>query len=372
MKPGSRGSRAWRWTPPAVIAVLAVLAGRAVPWAEVAARIGDASPPMLALATAATYMAVAARVVAWWSLLQGIGVSSFAIASRAAIVGMAINCVLIANAGEIHRVGIVVREAKVGTSAVIATVVIERLIVSVPFALFLAAAGLMLPLPPELARWRLIVLGAIAAMIIGLVLLARPIGHANADRPMAAGCRLRAANALRPFRESLRVLLSAGRTSLVLGLAVVHWAFQIVALVLLEVALQLPMPLVGTLLALLGMSASGSVRLAPGNLGLNQLVYAGTAATFGLEPESALGVAMVLQVIQTVPLLLLALAMSALAGISGRTGQPSSHTAPSYFALRNSSTTRPAQGTRSECVTSPAPTRPPRVWLPSFNRSRPL
>lgn len=343
MKPSSRGAVAWRWTPPAVIAALAVLAGRAVPWSDVAARIGEASLPMLALATAATYVAVAARLVAWWSLLRGVGVSSFALASRATVVGMAINCVLIANVGEVHRVGIVVREARVSASAVIATVVVERLIVSVPFALLLAGSGLMLPLPPELARWGPILLGAVAAMITCLVLLARPGRQEIAGRRLAAGCLRRVANALRPFREAVHVLLSAGRTSLVLGLAVVHWSFQIIALVLLEAALQLPMPLAGTVLALLGMSASGSVRLAPGNLGLNQIVYVGTAATFGLEPESALGVAMVMQMIQTVPLLVLALVMSLWAGFPGPGGKDRKARHLSHFASRISRNSRPAR-----------------------------
>lgn len=372
MKPRSRGVRVWRWTPPAVLAVLAVVAGQAVPWSEVGSRIGQASLPLLALATTATYLAMAARLVAWWVLLQGIGVRSLTMATRATVIGMAINCLLIANAGEAYRVGIVVREAKVSASAVIATVVIERLIVSAPFALLLAASGSMLPFSPELGRWRLIMLGLITAMIIGLVLVARPGRQPDVSRPMATGWRLRVGNALKRFRAAVRVMLSTGRTSLVLGLAVAHWVLQIGALVAVAAALQFPMPLAGSLIALFGMSASGSLRLAPGNVGINQLVYASTAATFGLEPAAALGVAVVLQVIQTVPLLLLALAMSALAGLSGRRGRPSLPTDASPFALRNSSTTRPAQGTPSRFVTSRAQTRPPDVWLPSSNRTRPL
>lgn len=368
MKPVWRGARAWRWAPPVVIAVLAVLAARAVPWGEVAARIAVASPPALAIATVATYLAVVARLVAWWILLQGVGVISLAIAGRATIVGMAINCLFIANVGEAHRVGIVVREARVSAPAVIASVVIERLIVSVPFALLLAVSGSMLPLPPELARWRLIVLGAIAAMIIGLLLLARPSRQKDAGMRIVSGWRSRAADALRRFRAAVRDLLSTGRTSLVLGLAVAHWVLQLIAIVSVAAALQFPLPVAGSLLALLGMSASGSVRLAPGNVGINQMVYASTAATFGLAPAGALGVAIVLQVIQTVPLLGLALIMSVLPDGSGRRGRPRwLRNSPFSFRVM-------LRGAMIHVglVTSTAPARPPDVWLPSSNRKRPL
>jgi uncharacterized membrane protein YbhN (UPF0104 family) len=369
MKPGSRGALAWRWTPPAVIAALSVLAARVVPWGEVAARIAGASAPMLAIATVATYLAVAARLVAWWTLLQGVGVISLAMACRATIVGMAINCLLIANVGEAHRVGIVVREARVSASAVIASVVIERLIVSVPFAVLLAVSGWMLPLPPELARWRLIVLGAIAAMIIGLLLLARPGRQKDPGMRMASGWRLRAADALRRFRAAVRDLLSTGRTSLVLGLAVAHWVLQLIALVSVAAALQFPLPLAGSLLALLGMSASGSARLAPGNVGINQMVYVSTAATFGLAPAGALGVAIVLQVIQTVPLLGFALIMSVLPDGSARRGRPRPASQLASLISRKSPA---ARWSHSESVTDQAPARPPDVWLPSSNRSQPL
>lgn len=369
MKPAWCGARAWRWAPPLVIVALAVLAACAVPWSEVVASIAGASLPMVAIATIATYLAVAARIFAWWTLLQRIGVISLAMAGRATIVGMAINCLLIANVGEAHRVAIVVREARVSTSAVIASVVIERLIVSLPFALLLAVSGSLLPLPPELASWRLIVLGVVAAMIIGLLLLARPGRQKPPDRGMASGWRLRAAEAVRRFRATLRDLLSTGRTSLVLGLAVAHWVLQFIAIVAIAAALQFPLPLAGSLLALLGMSASGSVRLAPGNVGINQIVYASTATTFGLDPAGALGVAIVLQVIQTVPLLGLAVAMIVVPSGSGRKelSRPLSQ-----LKSLISRKFPPGRWSHSESVTNQAQARPPDVWLPSSNRTRPL
>jgi hypothetical protein len=56
-------------------------------------------------------------------------------------------------------------------------------------------------------------------------------------------------------------------------------------------------------------SAGGSVRATPANIGVTQLVYAGTATMLGLPAQGAVAVALLLQAVQTVPVVLAAVAL---------------------------------------------------------------
>ena len=115
----------------------------------------------------------------------------------------------------------------------------------------------------------------------------------------------------------MRELLTPRRTAAVLGWAVAHWVLQFVAIAAAAQALGFPMPVSGSLLALLGMSASGSVRATPGNIGVNQLIYVGTAESLGLPGAGALAVALVMQVVQTVPVLAAAVLMAGTGEVRG-------------------------------------------------------
>jgi len=68
-----------------------------------------------------------------------------------------------------------------------------------------------------------------------------------------------------------------------------------------------PITLVGTTAALLAVNLGFAVRATPGNLGVFQMMYAVTAAGFGLSADAATGVALLIQAQQILPVTVLGL-----------------------------------------------------------------
>ena len=308
----ARSGIPWRLAPPVLIAVASIAIGRTVPWREVVDAVAAASWPLLAIVVVATVLALGARIAAWHCLLRSIGVYSAMTAMRASVVGMALNCVLIANAGEPARFAVVRRESRATGAAILATMALERLLVSVPFIVLLIVTGAIHPLPASLHDGRSLALLALGlAMAAWFVVRRRPSPRGvPAPSLVDAPPRGRVSMAIGRFGTAMRDLLTPRRTAAVLGWAVAHWTLQFVALAVTAEALGFAMPVGGSLLALLGMSASGSVRATPGNIGVNQLIYVGTAEAMGLPGAGALAVALVMQVVQTVPVLGAAVLMS--------------------------------------------------------------
>jgi len=296
--------RAWTWGSAVLITLGVVFAGRAVPWAIAAASVRAASIPLLVLAAVATGVAIAARVVGWACLLRVIGVDSAGIAARSSIIAMALNCVLVGNAGEVVRAAIVTRESHARIGAVVAMIALERLVMIVPFILLVVVAGLLMPLPPTLARWYLPALGAVVLLTLGIVVTR----SAESERG-CAGRPGRVCQALERVHSTARLLLAPGRLAVVLASAGLHWAMQYLAFIAAAAALHFPSSPVEGLIALLVLSVSGSVRVTPGGVGVNQLAMVGVAQALHLPAAEAVGVALVLQAIQTVSLLVAALAI---------------------------------------------------------------
>jgi uncharacterized membrane protein YbhN (UPF0104 family) len=65
-----------------------------------------------------------------------------------------------------------------------------------------------------------------------------------------------------------------------------------------------------SLLALLVVNASFLIRLTPGNVGVFQLLYAVAAVSAGLEKNSAVAVAFLIQLIQYVPITVIGLLLA--------------------------------------------------------------
>lgn len=283
------------------IAVLGLVAmfARRVPWPEVWSSMRAASLPMLALAFAANYVAFAARTVLWWRLLCTVGVTSLGLAFRAMIVGMALHSVLVGNAGEAGRVLLVMRRSGASAPTVIASVVLERLAVSAGFLAVLVLAGVLLPLPPQLDRWRI---PAVAVVGVGALLLALLVRGHDAPRSEGVGPPSGAVRrGLTVFRSSIRQAAAGGDGAIIVALTAVNWICQLATFHWTARAMGLPISIGGSVIAMLTVLASGSIRATPGNLGVTQLAYVATAGMLGVSGELALGVALLLQAIQTIP-----------------------------------------------------------------------
>lgn len=303
----SHPMRRWRWLTPVALLGLVAAFATALPWPAIVMSMRGTSPYMVALAACSTLLAVTARTLLFWRLLRQRGPASLSLAARATFTAVALNSMLVGQAGEAGRVLLVVQGSQQRSAHVIAAVVFEHAMISAIYLMLLVSVGALLPMPESFARWRVGALLALATLGGALLLLA----HARGRRPSDSG---RAFGPLRQrvdaFVGTLRSLASAGTIAGALSLAATHWALQLLTLLATTAAVDFPVPAPALVIAFLAVSASGSVRLTPGNVGVSQAVFAGAAGVFGVAMQEAVAVAMLWQVVQTVPTVMVALAFA--------------------------------------------------------------
>src|SRR5439155_7798531 len=97
-------------------------------------------------------------------------------------------------------------------------------------------------------------------------------------------------------------------TSLLLSVAV--WILQVATYALTARAAHFNLSLVGTVAAILAVNLGFAIRATPGNVGVFQMMYAVTAAAFGMDKDAATGVAFLIQTQQILPITALGVLMA--------------------------------------------------------------
>jgi uncharacterized protein (TIRG00374 family) len=292
-----------------LLAILVALVefARTVNWHETWLAIRSTSPGLLAAAAVVNLLSLVLKGVRWWIFLRPIGVTSLWLALRATFAGAGLNNILIANGGEAARVIFVARSAHVPSEKVLATLALERLFELVGYVVLLALAVTFLSLPPSLERTRPF---AIAALVIVIGLLVYLVKHPEkADLPTLEGEKLlaRAKAYGRRFLRTLTGISTAGRFAASLVISVGVWMLQVATYALTARAAHFNLSLVGTIGAILAVNLGFAVRATPGNVGVFQMMYAMTAAAFGLDKDQATGVAFLIQTQQILPVTILGL-----------------------------------------------------------------
>jgi uncharacterized membrane protein YbhN (UPF0104 family) len=112
------------------------------------------------------------------------------------------------------------------------------------------------------------------------------------------------------FLVTLGGISTPSRFAGALGLSVFGWSLQVVTYHLTAMAAGFRIPLVGTVACLLAVNVGFAIRATPGNVGLFQMMYAVTAAAFGLDKDQAIGVAFLIQTQQILPVTAVGVAMA--------------------------------------------------------------
>ena len=309
--PMPRLTRLWRWLPSMVLLALVAMFADALPWPLLVVSLRGASLPLVAIAVLSTGLAVVARTLLFWRLLRGIGVDSPWLAARATVTAIALNGILIGQAGEAGRVLLVVRGSRLTSGPVLASVVFEHAMISAIYLLLILTAGAVLPMPEALARWRVPALITVVALgclvlLIGNLREAGSAGTAGKEPGMLQ--RIRRISAA--FFSALRQLASARQLSGGLTLSASHWVLQLAAFYATTAALGFTIEPAATMVAFMAVTASSSVRLTPGNIGVSQAVFAGVAGTYGVPAQESIAIALLWQAIQTVPVAIGALVLA--------------------------------------------------------------
>ena len=308
------------------VAILAALVAfaRTVDWSAVATAARGADPLLLAGAVTLNLLSLLLKGVRWWLFLRPMGVRSFALAIRATFAGAALNNILVAQGGEGARVLLVARGAQVSSAKVLAALAIERALDAVTYLILLVAAAWFLPLPRSIARWSWAASIALVVVLAALSVLAwrsgRPTVRPTAidgERPPVAGrglgsrptnARLSLIDRLRGFASrftsSAAAVAGPGRLATALLLSIAAWVLQIATYDFVARAALLPLPIAGSVAALIAIGVSFLVRATPGNVGIFQVVYVVTVRSFGVAAAPAVAVALLIQAVQVIPTLL--------------------------------------------------------------------
>jgi uncharacterized protein (TIRG00374 family) len=146
-----------------------------VPLADIGRRIAQASPSWLLASLVISLLMFVARALRWTWILRPVGRVPFVPAFRATAVGFAANTVLPARAGEVIRPALLARERGLPFSALLASIVFERVLDALSQLLFLGialsagAGGAGGALSSNRIRW---VVAFIAAVAVGVALFA--------------------------------------------------------------------------------------------------------------------------------------------------------------------------------------------------------
>lgn len=308
MSPRTKHALRWAVTL-ATLALLGVLA-RKVDWPATLRAVRAADPRLLAAAVIVNFIGLAVKALSWWVFLRPIGARSPWLAVRASFAGSGLNNVLPANGGDAARVVFVTRSAGVPASTALATIALDRLFDLVGYVLFLGVAPLVVPLPDIVARWRwgalalLVPLGAFLAFLVRRGVHHRASGHALdqvAGEAVPRSLWLRARHHAAHFSRSVSALATPARFFWAAVLTLAFWASQVATFALVARAAGLQLPLAGHVATTLAVNVSFLLRPTPGNVGFFQLVYAVTAAAFGVPRATAIAVALLIQVLQIVP-----------------------------------------------------------------------
>lgn len=280
------------------------------PWADALATTLDANALLLALALAVNLVSLVTKGWAWQLLLRPVKRVAWRTAQEATLAGSAVADLATSVVGEAARIQVLVRKTGIGWRHGLASVVYLRAVEGLALAMFLLAAPLLVPLPPEL---RLAHGTAALILLLGLlVMLRRPGGRFVAWLPRP----------LRSAAATLSELVSARTLPAPLALALVNWAAQWVTYTLVLRAVGIRGALPAAFVALVAANLAGLVPVSPGNVGVFQAAIVLGLLPLGVDADRAVLAGIALQAIQIPPVLALAATVFGVNGLKQLRSQP--------------------------------------------------
>jgi len=204
----------------------------------------------------------------------------------------------------------VARAAHVQSAKILATLALERMFELIGYIVLLALAVSFLELPPALERTRPIAWLALAGVSALMIFLIRRPERVRPRRVHLGSWFDKTKAYLRHFVDTLGGISTGPRFGVALVLSVMVWALQLWTYSLTARAAHFNLPLVGTVAAILAVNLGFAVRATPGNVGVFQMMYAVTAAGFGMDKDLAIGVAFLIQTQQILPITALGILMA--------------------------------------------------------------
>lgn len=299
----------------ALSAVLLWWALRGTSPAQIARILADANPWGLALATALATVIFPLRARRWRTILDPVFPRlRFGPLWRATAIGMMVNNVVPARAGEVARAYALTRETPVPFSTSIASLAVDRVFDAIVLLMlaFVAVYDPRFPSGVEIGgqsveRWAA---GGTVLVVIGVVgLYALVFFPAQLirlfelfARRLSPRIEARGRVALTTFAGGLSVLRSPGHFLAVFVWTVLHWLCNAAAWWIAMRAMGLTVPFSATLLLQALVALGVAVPAAPGYFGVYETVARVGLAVYGVPPGEAASWALAFHILSFIPI----------------------------------------------------------------------
>ena len=193
--------------------------------------------------------------------------------------------------GEATAVVLLVTRARLDRAAALSVLAMDQLLVGVAKLGVLALAASVAPLPEWMTRAVLGLLGTI--LLFGGALVLAAWRHVDVASVLERVIPPRLAAAAGAFARSLEPLRFPRRGFPALGIALLKKAVEVAAIVCVQRAFGLTLPLAAAIIVLAALNLATLLPIVPGNVGVFEAAVVLALTRFGVAPEQALGVAIV-------------------------------------------------------------------------------
>ena len=286
------------------------------------AAVTNASVPMLLVVAAATLFSTIMKGVRWWIFLRRSTTLRVGEVIRFTFAGLGLNALLLAQAGELVRVGLASRAAKAPLSTVLGSLASDKVVEILAFLAMAVVAVLVQPTDLFPAS-KVIVPALIAFGFFAAFIAYRGKSPERILEPVAGGWRFyvhRSRAFISRFAGEAQTRLRGMDAVKAFAISLVYWPTQIIAFAAGAEAVGLHIPIVATVAAVVAVNLAGFVRATPGNVGVFQVFYALAVTRFGFPQDKAVAAAVLIQSVQLVTVI-----------VSGVLAAPSAFTAASIF-----------------------------------------
>ena len=278
---------------------------------------------MLLVVAAATLFSTVMKGVRWWVFLRRSTALRIGQVIRFTFAGLGLNAVLLANAGEVIRVGLAARAARASLATVLGSLASDKVVEILAF--FAMAVIAVLVQPTDLFPASKVVVPAVVAFGFFIAFIAyRGKSPEKILEPVVTGGWReyfhKGKSFVVRFAGEARERLRGMDAIKAFGISLVYWPTQIIAFAAGAEAVGLHIPIVTTVAAVVAVNLAGFIRATPGNVGVFQVFYALAVTRFGFPQEKAVAAAVLIQSVQLVTVI-----------ISGVIAAPSAFTAGNIF-----------------------------------------
>jgi uncharacterized protein (TIRG00374 family) len=289
------------WLGLACSVIFLFLVFRNIQWMELAAVLGTVNWTILFLAGTLYALSLAVRSLCWQTLLAPLGPVTAGEAFVYANIGYMANNLLPLRAGELIRAAFLAEKRCISKSAVLATIVLERLLDLLLLGALTLILMLTMPIPGTVKR-SILVTGIIGCLgIVGVwVAAGRSWTNLSEERLphwLPRRAVLVAVSLGRSFGKGLSAVRSVKQAGLAGVYSLLAWMLVCGSIYLMMLASQLRLPWHAALLVMVVVNLGSAIPSSPGSIGVVHFLAVMALSPWMVNREVAVGFSIVLHAV---------------------------------------------------------------------------